>query len=115
MEHLKFKDLEINGNIHDFICNLQELGFSVLTQIDDYNITILQGLFAGLMCDIYVAYSPISKTVWKVSVHVSNPENWVDIKNKYNLFFSFSQRNTEIQIMYIRFSNIPTTMETEMK
>lgn len=43
--HLKFKGIEINGSVNDFVLQLQKQGFNYYTRVDNH--TIMKGDFAG--------------------------------------------------------------------
>ena len=90
-QHLKFKEIPINGNLSEFITKMKVEGF-VLKEVEG-NIAIMSGLFVGKKSDIYIVASPKSKTVWKVSVNLPDESTWYSLKSSYNTFKSqFSKK-----------------------
>lgn len=82
--HLTFKNIPINGTQASFIEKMKKDGF-VLDEIID-NVAIMKGSFVGKDCEIFIGASPISKIVWKVSVHLPEESNWYSLKSSYNSF-----------------------------
>jgi len=81
-EHLKFRDIELNGSITDFIQKLEKLGYSVKTNLND--IYLLEGDFIGKTCEVIVVSSKKTKTVWKVKVNLPEGKSWYSLKSEYN-------------------------------
>jgi len=81
-EHLKFRDIEIDGTATQFLSKLKNLGY-LLRNIDD-GIYSLDGKFGGKECDIYFLSTEKTKTVWKVAVFFEEKRNWSFLKSDYN-------------------------------
>lgn len=81
-EHLSFKGVEINGSIDEMRMQLENKGFTFITNID--NGIILSGDFAGFSnCEIIVTYSPYIDLVWRVIVLLPQKSQWYDLKAEY--------------------------------
>jgi hypothetical protein len=83
-QHLKFKDIPIDGPLAEFVGKLRQQGF-VLNEMDGDS-AVLEGEFVNETCEIYVAASPISNTVWSVGVYLPKMTSWSSIKSKYHSF-----------------------------
>jgi len=80
-EHMKFRDLEINGDLTSFISELEKMDYS-LSKTHDH-VAILTGNFIGKNCTLFVVSSPNTETVWKVGVSLPKDENWSSLKSDY--------------------------------
>lgn len=88
-EHIKFKGIDIDGNIDDFIKKMEDNGFTFEKLLTD-NVVKMKGKFMGKSCDLLIIHSIESKEVWKVTVYFKEKESWYDLKKEYldtkNLF-----------------------------
>jgi hypothetical protein len=92
-EHFKFRDIEIKGKVTEFVNKLKSLGYTPLTV--NANTHILKGSFIGKECEIHVHSTPISKTVYGVTVFFPKEKSWFLLKGTPNILFltfKFSQR-----------------------
>jgi len=81
-EHLKFKDIPIDGNINLFSKLLVNQGFTMSSSKE--NIIILNGEFITKKnCDIYIFGSKKSNIVWQVGVFFPVDISWSSIKRDY--------------------------------
>lgn len=81
-EHLKFRDIEIDGTATLFLSKLKTLGY-ILKDTDD-GVYLLDGKFGGKECDIYFLSTEKTKTVWKVAVFFEKKNSWSSLKSDYN-------------------------------
>jgi len=81
-EHLKFRDIEINGTATQFLSKLKNLGY-IVKDVDSDGYT-MKGKFAGDDCTLYIYSSPKTKTVYKIVVVFSEKSSWHSLKNQYN-------------------------------
>ena len=79
-EHLKFKDIPIDGKLSTFVKKLKEQGYTQ-TDKEEYYYS-LKGKFAGEDVNITPYGTEITKTVWKVMVTINNNE-WSTLLDKY--------------------------------
>lgn len=89
-EHLKFKGIEITGNIDNFANSLVKQGYTIKSR-NDADIRILSGKFANQNCNIILLGTPNTKTVWKVVVLFDEEyTSWYSLKSDYkNIKSSF--------------------------
>ena len=80
-EHLKFKNIPIDGKMTDYSKELSKLGFTI-DRTDD-NIMTLTGEFANKTCEILVIGSTKSQLTWKVVVKFPEESSWSSIKSNY--------------------------------
>lgn len=82
-EHLKFKNIPIDGTVTSFISKLKAAG---LKHYSDTGINeVLDGTFAGMNnCKVIFASSDKTKTVFRVAVITENEVSWRSLKNTYN-------------------------------
>ena len=80
--HLTFKGIEINGSLDDIRMQLENKGFSFISNIE--NGIVLEGDFAGFSnCEIIVSYSPYINLVWRIIVLLPQKSQWYDLKEEY--------------------------------
>ena len=80
--HLTFKGIEINGSLDDIRIQLENKGFSFISNIE--NGIVLEGDFAGFSnCEIIVSYSPYINLVWRIIVLLPQKSQWYDLKEEY--------------------------------
>ena len=80
-EHLKFRNIEIKGEVNRFVDQLKEIGYTVTVESDEA--TILNGVFIGKECRIYVLKSEKTKTVWGVGVYLPEFSSWNSLLAEY--------------------------------
>lgn len=80
-EHLKFRDIDIDGHITEFISKLEKLGYSIQVNSDDT--VMLKGSFIGRECDIFVQFSSKTKIVYGVMIHLPIEKSWYSFKREY--------------------------------
>jgi hypothetical protein len=79
--HIKFRDIEINGNLSQFVSQLEKIGYSLKTS--EGNTSKLNGIFLGKEGELFVVSTPKTKTVWKVGFDFCKDENWISLKSDY--------------------------------
>jgi len=81
-EHLKFKGIEINGNVNTFGKLLEKDGFKLISSKGnrlDYS-----GDFASYAnCEIIILGSNKTSTIWKVVVFFPDKSTWSETKSLY--------------------------------
>lgn len=81
-EHLKIKNVPIDGNASTFTKKLKDAGLTEYPDAGDY--TILQGTFAGLSnCLFMFAESDKSRIVYRVLVMTEEDRTWSALKSTY--------------------------------
>ncbi len=80
--HLKFNDIQINGNIDTFTEKLVKQGFEIEEKFGWFN--DLEGIMFGKECTVTVRGTEKTKTVYNVSVSFDSEEReWLPLKRKY--------------------------------
>lgn len=89
-EHLKFKGIEITGNIDNFANSLVKQGYTTKS-LGDKNSRVLSGKFANKDCNIILLGTPNTNTIWKVVVLFDQEySSWYSLKSDYkNIKSSF--------------------------
>jgi hypothetical protein len=82
-EHLKFRNIEMNGNVIEFVNKLKGLDYVV--KLESNEMYILNGIFIGKECKICVLITEKTKTVWGVGVYLPEHNNWKSLHAEYNL------------------------------
>lgn len=88
IEHVKFKGIEIDGNIKEFMKKMKKADFSYdraysnkITSSTD-NVILMSGKFTDKVCDAYILITPKSKIVCKVVIHFTR-KTWDELKKEY--------------------------------
>jgi len=81
-EHMKFKNIPIDGNVNDFSKELIKQGFTLSESLG--NMIVLKGEFVGKLCKIYVVGSKKTHLTWKVYITFDKDNSWGSLKSKYN-------------------------------
>ena len=89
-EHMMFMKTPIDGTITEFASKMKAKGF-VQKEVDK-NMIIMKGEFMGQVCELYIAGTEKTKTVWQVSV-------WFD--RVYTSWYSLKSDYTSVQFSYI--------------
>jgi len=82
-KHMKFRDIELKGNILNFVNELQKLDYSLSSVENEGTTAVLKGKFIGKDCELFVLASSKTKTVWKVSVYFHKSNSWKTLKSDY--------------------------------
>ena len=83
--HMKFKGIEMDGQLGPFVAALQQQKFSVEEQSDD--VAMLSGIFNGQEAYVYAYASARSHTVYQVAVvFVHSGKEWSTIWNSYTTY-----------------------------
>lgn len=80
-DHLKFKNIPIDGNINAFSKELVKQGFTLLESKGSS--IILKGEFAGKQCNIVVVGTKKTLLTWKVYISFDKENLWSSLKSKY--------------------------------
>ena len=79
--HLKFRNIEIDGNVSQFVEKLKEIGYTVKMEADEAY--ILNGIFIGKESKLCVLITEKTKTVWGVGVYLPENSSWEALKSEY--------------------------------
>lgn len=80
-EHLYFRGVPISGKMDDFVSKMKSLGFAVKQAGDD--MVVMEGRFTGKDAELLIMATQRTKTVWKVSVDISDAISWGSLRNSY--------------------------------
>lgn len=82
-EHLKFKGVELNGPLQEFVNQMESQGFTFKEEFS--NGAIMKGAFMGYSnCELFIYTTPNTKLVWKVCVYLPEEKNsWYSLKSDY--------------------------------
>ena len=82
-EHLKFKGVELNGSLQEFVSQMKAQGFTFKEEFA--NGAIMEGTFMGYSnCELFIGVTPNSKIVRSVSVYLPAEKNsWYSLKSDY--------------------------------
>lgn len=80
--HLEFKGIPITGNMTSIVSKLKTQGYELTESRDDS--AQLKGQFANEECTVVVLATPKSKTVYQISVLLSENATWRSLKSDYN-------------------------------
>lgn len=83
-QHLKFKDIPIDGNISEFVEKMKSDGFEVDELLGEK--VTMKGKFVNEDCNISVISTPKSNAVWKVVVYLPKQSSWYSLKSDYEAF-----------------------------
>jgi len=82
-KHMKFRNVEINGNILIFAGELQKLDYTI-SSIENQGSTIrMKGKFIERDCELFILASTKTKVTWKVAVYFGKATNWRSLKSDY--------------------------------
>ncbi|MBP1631446.1 MAG: hypothetical protein H6Q15_2339 [Bacteroidetes bacterium] len=84
-EHMKFKGLDITGNVNSFGNLLAKQGYK-LQESEDNALTFVGGFASIQNCIIYIIGSPKTSTIWKVAVLLPKENSWSSAKETYRKF-----------------------------
>jgi hypothetical protein len=79
MDHLKFKNIPIDGSLDLFVAQLKKQGFTVMKITDSH--AILSGKFTGEVVKVLVEAAP--EKVYEVLVNYDKQTTWKAIKTQY--------------------------------
>lgn len=79
--HMKFKNIELDGSLTDFVAKLEKQGFTVLTKIEEG--AALKGTFAGKDVTVLIPCKA-GETIWRIGVDFEKENVWSDLKYSYN-------------------------------
>ena len=82
-EHLKFKDIPINGKINSFAQKLVNIGYQRQMAGEENELIILKGEFVNKQCAIVVNGTKKTKTAYLVTVLLPTETDWSGIKDDY--------------------------------
>ena len=82
-EHLKFKGVELNGPLQEFVNQMKAQGFSFKEEFS--NGAIMEGTFMGYSdCELFITITPNSKIVRSVRVYLpEEKDSWYSLKSVY--------------------------------
>ena len=76
-----FLGIKPTGSLLGTTNQFKARGFRVVT--DSENVKIMEGKYANMNVEVVIGASPITKTVWKISVYFPKQTNWYTIKKEY--------------------------------
>lgn len=95
--HLKFRNIEIDGNVEIFIQELKKIGFTYVQKAKD-NLHIMEGEFTGENCKLFISCTPKTKITSRVTAFLKESKSWTSIKSAYNSYKElFSKKYGEPQ------------------
>lgn len=81
MIHLEFKGIELDGPVVDFVCRMDSAGFEYRNCSSE---TIkMDGQFASESCEASIWYTPLSRTVCRVSILGDEYTEWELLESRY--------------------------------
>lgn len=90
--HMLFQNIRIDGNIDSIATELSYNGFTIKEKLDDNSMYVMDGMFCGEKCDLYIVSSFDSKTVYKIVIFINNIHDWEYIASKYGTYLNFYYR-----------------------
>lgn len=95
-EHIRFMNIPVTGNIHDFIIKMEAKGFSRGVYISDLDTVVskgidfenntqaMHGIFANMKCTVYITFSPNTKNVYMVTPQIDKTyTSWKEMTDLY--------------------------------
>lgn len=92
-EHFKFQGIPIDGNIHNFVGKMKQLGYEEISR-ENFNgeeCVYMLGKFTGKDAALYIWYTAKTKTVYLVDVYLEHAENWQYLKKAYFAYKQYLQ------------------------
>lgn len=90
-EHLTFKNIPIKGAASNFVAKLESQGFVVAERRD--GLVTMKGTYVGLNdCQILIATTKKTQTVWKVVAWLPEQVSWSSTRSRYE---DFKEKFTE--------------------
>ncbi len=80
-EHILFKNTPVTGPVSEFVEKMKAAGFTLSSESD--GVASMRGTFAGQESLIMISFSPRSKTVFRVSVHIGPYSTWNSAKRNH--------------------------------
>jgi hypothetical protein len=76
-----FNGVSISGSLNEVVKKFEQKGY----KLDKYiqGTAIMNGTIAGKQIEIYIASTPKSKQVWKISGYFNKHESWANLKSEY--------------------------------
>lgn len=85
-DHLKFKNIPLDGSIDQFMNKMKNEGFSLIKTLETG--AVMEGKFVNNDCKIYILATPKTKKVWKVVAQLPANNTWNAAKAEYKEFKS---------------------------
>lgn len=104
-ENVKFKGIDIDGDIDSFIETMKSLGFTVSNHYADDCFYSMEGVFLGMECSLLILYTHVEKMVCKLIVSFGEKSSWDLLKDEY-----FQLKNL-FNKKYIEYTSIETFNE----
>ena len=82
--HFQFRGVPIDGHVKKFVAKMKKLGYTEKALYD--GVFIMKGTFTGRDAELYIAYTPKSKTVYNVGVYLDKSSSWDYLKELYNTY-----------------------------
>ena len=79
--HLKFKGIDIAGDLSLMVERLQKEGFNLVAQKSTY--AVMEGEFANNQCELFVVATPSTYKVFQVAVQLKKSNSWSILKSNY--------------------------------
>lgn len=79
--HLKFKGIDIAGDLSLMVERLQKEGFTLVTQENIF--AVMEGEFANKQCKLFVVATPSTYEVYEVIVNFEKTNSWSSLKSDY--------------------------------
>lgn len=76
-----FNGVSISGNLNEVVKKFEQKGYKLNKYVQ--GIAIMNGTIANKQIEIYIAVTPKSKQVWKITGYFKKHENWSNLKSEY--------------------------------
>ena len=80
--HFQFRGVPIDGHLSDFVAKMKQLGYIEKVQYEE-GAVIMEGTFTGRDAELYILYTPKSKTVYSVGAYLDKASSWYSLKELY--------------------------------
>jgi hypothetical protein len=77
----EFLGIKVDGKLNEVVTKFKQKGFKITSP--DSNNPILKGKAGNLSVEIVIFSSPITKTVYKLTVYLPEQTTWASIKSDY--------------------------------
>ena len=83
-EHFQFRGVPIDGHVDAFVAKMKQLGYTEKVRYED--VVIMEGTFTGRDAELYITYTPKSKTVYSVGAYLDKASSWYFLKELYTSY-----------------------------
>ena len=83
--HFQFRGVPIDGHLNDFVAKMKQLGYIEKVQYEE-GAVVMEGTFTGRNAELYILYTPKSKTVYSVGAYLDKASSWLFLKELYTSY-----------------------------